>query len=200
MRGTTEYQTVNKGCEVCGTALILKQNSHIIRKRFCSVTCRVEAHKGHGHGANLFREARKCQRCGIDFIARQKTAKSCSSKCARTMAMRRHVAKHNTLKYHVKRLVQMSGYDRSKLSVDFLLDLYTKQEGRCALTGLQMTWEVGSGHVPTNLSIDRISSFCGYTQENVQLVCRVANIMKGRMSQDEFVGMCKRVLVKADAL
>ena len=58
-----------------------------------------------------------------------------------------------------------------------------------------MTWEVLNGKVPTNLSLDRIDSSQGYTEDNVQLVCRIVNIMKNDLSVDEFVGWCKLIEV-----
>lgn len=118
----------------------------------------------------------------------------CSKKCGESVGKKDYRLLNNSLKYHIKLLLRMSGYDRKLLSEEFIMSLYEKQKGLCAITGLQMTWIAGKGHVPTNLSIDRISSFCGYTPDNVQLVCRVANVMKGRMSQDEFIDMCKRIV------
>lgn len=115
------------------------------------------------------------------------------------MRARGTIAKNSDLKSHIDRLLKMSGYDRSGLSLTFIMQMYEAQGGCCALTGIQMTWKTNAGRVQTNLSIDRISVLCGYTQDNVQLVCRMANIMKGELSQSDFVAVCRRVVEKASA-
>lgn len=84
-------------------------------------------------------------------------------------------------------------------SVDELEVLWHTQSGKCALTGWDMTMELGHGVVPTNCSIDRINSSFGYEIENVQLVCRVVNIAKNNLSQKDFITMCNSVSRKANA-
>jgi len=84
---------------------------------------------------------------------------------------------------------------RSKfcISIDALETLWFSQKGKCALTGWEMTMELGSGVVSTNCSIDRIDSSLGYEPGNVQLVCRAANIAKSNLSTSDFVNLCKAV-------
>lgn len=71
------------------------------------------------------------------------------------------------------------------MSLDFLEDLYNKQNGKCAISGFDMTYITGSGRVPTNISIDRIDSNIGYVRDNVQLVCIQANKMKAELTMKE---------------
>jgi hypothetical protein len=73
------------------------------------------------------------------------------------------------------------------LSKDELETLYAKQEGKCALTGVQMT-EGAKG--PLRPSIDRIDSREGYSVDNVQFVCSIVNIMKNKLSEPLFVALC----------
>jgi hypothetical protein len=80
------------------------------------------------------------------------------------------------------------------ISIDALELLWAAQNGKCALTGWPMTMELANGVVPTNCSIDRIDSACGYEVGNVQLVCRAANVAKHNLSQSDFIGLCKAVL------
>ena len=72
--------------------------------------------------------------------------------------------------------------------------LWEKQDGKCALTGMQMTYKFYEGRVNTNLSVDRINSTKGYSKDNVQLVCMAANQMKNDLSMEEFINMCESVL------
>ena len=80
------------------------------------------------------------------------------------------------------------------LTIDFLLYLWEKQNGRCALTGLDMTYKFYEGRVNTNVSVGRIDSTKGYSKENVQLVCMAANQMKNDLSMCEFLDMCELVI------
>jgi hypothetical protein len=76
-----------------------------------------------------------------------------------------------------------------------LLELWKKQKGLCALTGWEMTTRQNTGHVLTNMSIDRIDSTVGYELSNVQLVCDSANKAKNSLTEKDFVALCKAVFL-----
>lgn len=80
------------------------------------------------------------------------------------------------------------------IDLDYLFYLWNKQNGKCALTGMDMTYKFYEGRVNSNLSIDRIDSSKGYTKDNVQLVCMVANQMKNDLSLEEFINICANVI------
>lgn len=80
------------------------------------------------------------------------------------------------------------------VSVDALELLWVTQGGKCALTGWDMTMELGRGTVHTNCSIDRVNASFGYIVGNVQLVCRAANVAKSSLSEDEFIVLCRSVV------
>jgi hypothetical protein len=79
------------------------------------------------------------------------------------------------------------------ITVPFLVDLFEKQDGRCVLSGLPMATTT---HIderpddmrsnPNKLSIDRIDSSRGYTEDNVQLVRWRPNNMKSDMLLDTY--------------
>lgn len=85
---------------------------------------------------------------------------------------------------------------RELLSVDFMLHLLEKQEGRCAITGVKLTFTKipGLGRVHTNAAIDQIIAGGGYTEENVQLVCDTVNRMKSDMTMDELIYWSKAIV------
>ena len=79
------------------------------------------------------------------------------------------------------------------ISLDNVADVYEKQNGRCALTGWDISFpEIGH---PSNLncSIDRIDNSRGYEPDNIQLVDGRINMMKGKYTQEFFVEVCKAV-------
>jgi hypothetical protein len=82
------------------------------------------------------------------------------------------------------------------LTIEQLMQIWHLQDGKCALTGWNMTMQLGKGQIPTNASIDRIDSSIGYENDNVQLVCRAANVAKSNLTQENFVRLCAAVLEK----
>lgn len=64
------------------------------------------------------------------------------------------------------------------ITVKQAVEIWKKQEGRCALSGVMMTWGKGAFY-PTSISLDRIDSTKGYTVDNVRLLCYAVNAMKG---------------------
>ncbi len=80
------------------------------------------------------------------------------------------------------------------ISLDALELLWNTQGGKCALTGWDMTMELGRGVVPTNCSLDRIDSSEGYVVGNVQLVCRAANVAKSDLTTKDFITLCRSVV------
>lgn len=73
-----------------------------------------------------------------------------------------------------------------EIDYDFLIDLYYKQGGKCALTKLPMTHKRRDLY---SISIDRIDSSLGYIPGNVQLVCKFINLGKSRHSNPEVSGL-----------
>lgn len=61
------------------------------------------------------------------------------------------------------------------IDLEFLVDLYGKQKGCCAISGVKMTYARNDLFA---ISIDRISSEGGHTRNNVQLVCQAMNLAK----------------------
>ena len=73
-------------------------------------------------------------------------------------------------------------YELCDLTLNYLLDLWKQQKGKCALTKKTMT------HKPNNLfavSVDRIDSNVGYIQGNIQLVCQSVNYAKNNFTNEE---------------
>jgi secreted Zn-dependent insulinase-like peptidase len=76
------------------------------------------------------------------------------------------------------------------ITVDYLMDIFEKQQGKCALSGVEMTWHKGK-ILPTSISIDRIDNSKGYVEGNVRLVCVVVNAFKSTQTDDELYEFAK---------
>jgi len=80
------------------------------------------------------------------------------------------------------------------VDVKYLLRLYKRQKGLCALTKRPMTRILGKNKkINTNISIDRINSDKDYIKRNIQLVCTDVNISKSDLKQKEFVKLCNLI-------
>src|SRR5690606_29496555 len=80
------------------------------------------------------------------------------------------------------------------LTLDELLSKYYNQNGLCAISGIKMTYILGGGRKNKNISIDRIDSTKGYTNDNTQLVCSQVNMMKGDMTTEDLIYFCKEII------
>lgn len=80
------------------------------------------------------------------------------------------------------------------LCPEYINDLYEEQDQVCALSGLSIGWsKVGWDHTA---SIDRIDNDIGYTIDNIQLVHKQINMMRGSLSIPEFIKLCDAVTNK----
>ena len=83
---------------------------------------------------------------------------------------------------------------KRKWEIDFdhsyLLEVWNKQNGSCAYTGLPLLLKANH---PESVSLDRIDSQIGYLKGNVQLICFVVNKMKQEFSEDQFFYYCSLI-------
>jgi hypothetical protein len=70
---------------------------------------------------------------------------------------------------------------------------FEKQGGRCALSGVQLTFRSDSADAETTASIDRIDSDVGYRRGNIQWVHKVVNKIKRNLDTDRFLELCRLV-------
>lgn len=84
------------------------------------------------------------------------------------------------------------------ITKEFILDLWNKQNGLCAISKIPMTYEMDSGRIYTNVSIDQIEQGKGYTEDNVQLVCMAVNQLKSDWDMNTVRYICKMVVDNTD--
>lgn len=75
---------------------------------------------------------------------------------------------------------------QTDLDIAALVDLYHRQHGRCAVSGVLMAL---APLTPFSISIDRIDSSRGYSRDNAQLVCLSVNMAKLHHDQHMFAGV-----------
>lgn len=81
------------------------------------------------------------------------------------------------------------------LSLDWVAELFEKQGGKCAVTGIPFSIERNAPGLrfqqPFNPSLDRVDCDRGYVPDNVRLVCVMVNLALNRFGDDAFDRMCR---------
>ncbi len=80
------------------------------------------------------------------------------------------------------------------VSIEYLWELFLKQERKCALTGINISFNGKSKDIHSKtVSLDRIDSTKGYAVGNVQWVHKTINHIKSNVGNDYFINLCKLV-------
>jgi hypothetical protein len=79
------------------------------------------------------------------------------------------------------------------VSIEQLWKLFIRQNKKCALTGMDLSFGKGKWDTSASASLDRIDSSKGYTINNVQWIDKRVNFMKQQFSVEEFVLLCQKV-------
>jgi len=84
------------------------------------------------------------------------------------------------------------------VSMKYLWELYQDQDGKCALSGLELKLETSlnrkKGESNITASLDRIDSDEGYTKDNVQWVHKDVNKMKQDLSEERLIELSKLIV------
>ena len=75
------------------------------------------------------------------------------------------------------------------IDIDYLLELYKKQDGKCFYSKIEMSKERGD----YTISIDKKEPNLGYVKGNIVLCCWLINNMKRHLGEDRFINMCKTI-------
>jgi hypothetical protein len=107
------------------------------------------------------------------------------------------------------RLINLMSYAKGRarqnkrgfnLDIDFLLEMFTAQNGQCKLTGISFSLEKENDCRvdPWAISIDRIDSKLGYTKDNVRLVCTVVNFALNEWGEKVLRTMSEAIIQHAN--
>lgn len=145
-----------------------------------------------------------CEKCGTQFESSRSRQRFCSEGCRglsnRTTAQQYSRIDGN-LDLYLNRLLykhnNIEGKNRDNLTRSHLLQLWERQGGKCAISGLPMTYKAKRGErFPFNASIDRIAPGAPYEPENIQLVCTVINSLMKDFAKEDFIRVCAAVAQK----
>ena len=104
-------------------------------------------------------------------------------------------SKHgDKIRKHLGRLARTAKCRSSRngdINTDYLVKLFKKQKGRCALTGIKMLPRTKSHY---SISIDRISGSRGYVKGNIRLTCKFANLARHTLPDKDFHNFMKSLI------
>lgn len=92
----------------------------------------------------------------------------------------------------IKRRIKRSNLEFN-ISKEYVNQLFEEQNGKCSLSGLEITLPKTWNDSDYTASLDRINSDNGYVIGNVQWVHKHINIMKNTFTQDLFIYLCKQI-------
>ena len=148
-----------------------------------------------------------CVQCQESFEATGPSSKLCSKECRTRhlnnyMRDRRRASIDGSLESIVagcRNRAKRRGLE-CDIDVEYVLDLYQKQEGLCAATGIKLESSQAntkSFSSPWTITVDRKDSTKGYTKDNIQLVCYMYNSCKNRWTHEDVLIMCEGVLLSS---
>lgn len=79
------------------------------------------------------------------------------------------------------------------ITIEDMWELFLKQEGICALSGITLSLERNKKGQPVTASLDRIDSSLGYTISNIQWIHKHINVMKNAQTMEQFIYICKKI-------
>lgn len=177
-------------CRKCEEEIKYKENwkDGLLKCHICGEYFPEETfHKiGSGEKKYGYRNGRdnRCPTCKLNNIRKCRSSWSDDEKLKKLLHHRLLGAKTRALKKKID----------FNLTKEFLMHLWNTQKGKCALTGLDMTYKIDNGRSHTNVSIDRIDSDKGYTIDNIQLVCMAVNQMKSDLTNEELMYFCNNII------
>ena len=154
---------------------------------------------------------KRCARCGHDLPTKEfypsKTNRSgftswcrdCWSAYSKTVARKTYTTLKGQLRHRAKaaRARAVRFQLPFNIDADYLLELWEKQDGKCALSGIPFVLSDGSGSrkQPFRPSVDRIRPTRGYVRGNVRLVATIVNFGMNKWGLKDFLIMCRAVVV-----
>lgn len=120
-----------------------------------------------------------------------KQCKSCYSKSMRNNKKDFTQTAYGRIKYGAnERNIEFN------ISIEYCRELYIKQDKKCALTRLPISFSEtsqGHNHGESTASLDRIDNLKGYIEGNVQWIHKDVNRMKSVFSQEYFQYLCELI-------
>ena len=107
---------------------------------------------------------------------------------------------YSPFKYHANKARSRSKTrgEKTDLDVQYLKEVWDKQDGTCPYTGIKMeisrtSQDEDIKKTPIKASLDRIDPNIGYLKGNVEFVCYCVNVMKNDFTKDQMLNFIKQI-------
>lgn len=107
---------------------------------------------------------------------------------------------YSSLKYYLNKSLYRSKKKgvKSDLTLEYLKELWNKQDGICPYTGIKMelprtTADEHIKKTPTKASLDQIIPSKGYIKGNVEFVCYSVNVAKNDFSKQQMINFINQI-------
>lgn len=133
-------------------------------------------------------------------VIRTNIVKGYSKRCTKCGHKRHGYNINESISHPVFRSILTNAKKRNipvQITKQYLTNLFHKQQGKCAITGINITLPTTAKEYLSSdftASLDRTDNKLGYIECNVQWVHKKINLMKGKLSMEEFKKWCKLVV------
>lgn len=86
------------------------------------------------------------------------------------------------------------------ITQEYVSKLFEDQNGKCSLSGIELTLPTNSRDKAFTASLDRIDSTKGYVEGNCQWIHKDINWMKNKFDQEDFIQWCKLIVENTNGL
>lgn len=146
-------------------------------------------------------ENRECTVCGVtkplkDFPLHGKGSYR-KRTCAACHAVKKNAYRSSSPEaYLFSRLHNKTRKAEISITKEDLRMMWDQQQGKCAVTGMHMTYYPRRMRDSTglNASVDRIDQSKGYEKGNVRLVCYRVNLMRHSGEDADLLWWCKQII------
>jgi len=184
----------------CGTSKVVRMGR---LGKTVSCGCRMKESSSENGGQNKRIGPVDCSKCGKEYNYSGTICDSCryrkhKKKADAASSLWAKKQQASPEQYLSMMLGQLGQRERRKAKLGkknarqigitrrFIHALWDKQNGKCALTGLNMEHNMRN---PRSVSIDRIDSLGDYTEDNTQLICIFANLGKRDFKNQDIKSM-----------
>lgn len=189
--------SLRKGTKSCGCLSRLQEQYDITDQKFGKLIAKEIV--GHTKkGLVIWKCVCKCGN-EVDVTGNQlRTGRKKSCGCLQKLTGKKHHSWNGYKGIYKNNWTRIISNSKTRklpfnITIEYVWELFIKQNKRCALSGVPLTFAPSYKPEEHTASLDRIDSSKGYVEGNVQWVHKKVNKIKMDMSDKEFIDWCKKV-------
>lgn len=166
------------------------------KQKNCIVCSKPFSSSGHAKCATcrLHKKPRTCLNCPTPVYSQSKRCITCSAKLK--IGIKIPVDEFSGFREFITRARRRNKL--GDLSLSDVLNQWNKQQGICVYSGVKLVLPhcKKKNNLIYAASLDRIKSELPYTKDNIQFVSASLNYMKGQLTHEETIELCKIIAAR----